>query len=329
MISDSAKAIIKYGSLKGIGKRFLAQVLDSCARKSISVEDFFVQDVLRNKTYENSDLVKAERYADEQIATARSLGHHIICMNDSAYPESLRSMPDSPPIIYCSGDVKLLEKESVTIIGTREPTEHGTQIAQRVTTWFVAQGWVITSGLAKGIDTVAHQACIGCEGKTIAVMAHGLEKVYPAANKGLAEDIILKGGLLISEYGYGSFVGRSNFVERDRIQAALSKGVVLVQSDSEGGSMHASRAALHYGRYLLVLGQSDRDINAGEPKIGANMLLAEPNVKTKMDLLKVSAEKLEKLLIVEDKRGLPVASEKLRKLVYTGRRQIESSDLFT
>ena len=93
--------------------------------------------------------------------------------------------------------------------------------------------------------------------------------------------------------------------------------------------MHASRAALHYGRYLLVLGQSDRDINAGEPKIGANMLLAEPNVKTKMDLLKVSAEKLEKLLIVEDKRGLPVASEKLRKLVYTGRRQIESSDLFT
>ena len=164
--------------------------------------------------------------------------------------------------------------------------------------------------MAKGVDTVAHQVCVDGGGATIAVMANGLEKIYPAANKKLAMEIVERGGLLVSEYGYNSFVGKSNFVERDRIQAALAKGVVLVQSDLNGGSLHASRAALRYGRYLLVLGQSPRDVMSGAPKIEANRLLADGSENAKLELLKVTAEQLEKSIYISDKSLLPSAAKK-------------------
>ncbi|MGF2735366.1 DNA-processing protein DprA [Marinobacter sp. DUT-1] len=302
-------------------------MLSFCLRESVSVEKYFHDDVVKNNKYTEQEIREAEHYADVQLSVAKSYGHHIISMNDEAYPESLRSVSDPPPLLYCSGNLSLLKRESVTIIGTREPTDHGARIAERVTSWFVSDGWVITSGLAKGVDTLAHQSCLVRGGSTIAVLAHGLEKIYPASNKELARKIVDNGGLLISEYGYNSFVARSNFVERDRIQAALAKGVVLVQSDLRGGSLHASRSALRYGRYLVVLGQSIRDIRRSEPKTAANLLLADSEDFAKLELLNVSPDKLKNLLYLRDKSELPPTSSKLRSLSFDGKVE-DSSDLF-
>jgi DNA processing protein len=168
-------------------------------------------------------------------------------------------------------------------------------------------------GLAKGIDTIAHDACLHKKGKTIAILAHGLEKVYPAQNKQLAKEIVASGGLLITEYFYNSFSGKSNFVERDRVQAAIAKAVVLIQSDLNGGSLHASRAIIEYERYLIIVGQSKRDMAHNERKISANMLLSFGTIHEKKKLLKTEEYNLSRLLIMPDKEYLSEVNEKIKK----------------
>lgn len=327
MITDCTKNIIKYGHLKGVGKKYLVSVLKACAHESMSVEEYFSREVGGSRKHSNAEVKEAEVYSERQVAEAERYGHKIISMVDHDYPDSLKWVFDPPPILYCAGDVRLLQKDSITIIGTRSPTMHGSLIGERVTSSFCANGWVITSGLAKGVDAIAHQACIDAGGRTIAVLAHGLEKIYPAANKELAKRIIETGGLLVSEYGYKSFVGKSNFVERDRIQAALSKGVVLVQSDLRGGSLHASKAALRYGRYLVVLGQSVQDRLNQEPKIAANMVLAEGDNSAKAELLGVSLEEAGNIVYLRDKDLLLEVSDKLKNVSFRGE-YISPSDLF-
>ncbi|MGQ7271249.1 DNA-processing protein DprA [Marinobacter nauticus] len=327
MITESARLAIKYGYLKGVGKRYLSGAFVACQKEGISLEDYFAINIDESGKFSASDFEKAERYADHQISKALNYGHHVISMNDDAYPDSLRVIGDPPPILYCSGDIAVLKNDSVAVIGTREPTDHGRIIAERVTRWFVDNGWVITSGLAKGIDTIAHRTCVDSFGKTISVMAHGLEKVYPAANKELASQIVSGGGVLVSEYGYDSYVAKSNFVERDRIQSGLSKGVILVQSDVDGGSIHASRAVLKYGRYLVVLGQSIRDVDNKEPKISANILLGGADDFAKSQLLGIPMDGLKNLLYLRDKSGLFDISEILRTVSFSGPND-KTRDLF-
>ncbi|EGR1859445.1 DNA-protecting protein DprA [Vibrio cholerae] len=300
MISKNTESLLAYRYLKGIGKKNLNALAIAAEKSGGSVQDCFQHCKLN--VFSTEEIEAALNKAKMQIETAELLGHMIISRLDSEYPNSLKVVDDAPPILFCAGNLELLTKDIITIIGTRSPTEHGISIADRVTKWFSENGWVIASGLAKGIDTVAHESCLEADGKTISILAHGLEKVYPAQNKNLAKRIIQQDGLLVTEYSYNSYVGKSNFIERDRIQAALAKAVILVQSDLVGGSLHASRAILDYQRYLIVLGQSTRDISNGEDKISANMLLINGKKNEKAKLLKTTEDMLRNLIVLPDKR---------------------------
>ncbi|MCX8800769.1 DNA-protecting protein DprA [Vibrio parahaemolyticus] len=316
MISKSTKSLLAYRYLKGVGRKYLNDIAISAELSRISVDEAFSTGKMGTDKFSAEQLQQAFELAAEQIDIAESLGHTIISRLDEQYPDSLKNLPDAPPILFCAGDVSILKADSVTIIGTRSPTEHGVAIAQRITQWFSENNWSVTSGLAKGIDTVAHESCLEAKGKTIAVLAHGLEKIYPAQNKKLANEIVKQGGVLVTEYSYKSYIGRSNFVERDRIQAALAKAVVLVQSDLTGGSLHASRAILNYGRYLLVVGQSNRDVELREEKIAANMVLLFGESSEKMSLLKVSKDKLDMVLPLPNREHLEGVSNVIRNIVF-------------
>ncbi|GLQ71363.1 hypothetical protein GCM10007932_07230 [Vibrio penaeicida] len=316
MISESAKSLLAYRYLKGVGRKYLNDIAISAQLSRTSVDEAFAAGKIGADKFSKEQLEQAFELAAGQIKIAESLGHKIICRLDEQYPDSLKKLPDAPPILFCAGDLRILKSDSITIIGTRSPTEHGVAIAQRITQWFSENNWCVTSGLAKGIDTVAHESCLEARGKTIAVLAHGLEKIYPAQNKRLASDITDKGGLLVSEYSYNSYVGRSNFVERDRIQAALAKAVVLVQSDLTGGSLHASRAILNYGRYLLVVGQSNRDVEFREEKIAANMVLLYGDTSEKLSLLKVSKDRLDMVLPLPNREHLKEVSNVIRNITF-------------
>ncbi|MCS6233602.1 DNA-processing protein DprA [Shewanella baltica] len=310
MISNDTKTLLAYSFLKGIGRKFLTEI--SIAKENNSSEPLSHIE----KRFSETELNDAYLKAEDQISIAHSFGHNIISRLDESYPDSLRDTIDAPAILFCNGNINLLKSQSISIIGTREPTSDGLKIAARITSWFSRNGWTITSGLANGVDTIAHQYCLKSNGYTIAILAHGLEKVYPASNKELAKDIVKKNGLIISEYRYNSFVAKSNFVERDRIQAGLSKAVFLVQSDIKGGSLHASRAALNYNRLLIVVGQSDRDKENNEPKIQANLALLSLNKKIQTDLLKVSSQQTNNIIPLMSKDNYESVNNKIKGVIF-------------
>lgn len=187
-----------------------------------------------------------------RVAGYGSTGVHLISFFDERYPERLRELSDAPPLLYVRGDAQLLTREQlVAVVGTREPTRFGVSAAETLTSALAEDGWGIVSGLAKGIDTVAHRVAVERGAPTIAVMGGGLDRIYPAQNKDLAAQIVGHGGVLISEQPFGEQPRPHHLVARDRLQSALSVGVVIAQSGVKSGTMHTARFAASQGRPLF------------------------------------------------------------------------------
>lgn len=287
--SDQTEKLLALSKLKGIGAKKLSALSLAPNFEEYDLNNIIDKLLPKAYSYTKPEINDAVTFAKTQIEKAQKSNHVIISSFDSHYPNSLKRMHDAPNILFVAGDVTQLNGKNITIIGTREPSEHGIEIAKRISKWFAERKWNIVSGLAYGVDKLAHEQCIDSNSKTIAVMAQGLEKVYPAKHKYLTEKILDKGGVLISEYAYDSFVGRANFVQRDRIQAGLSAGVILIQSSLKGGSLHASRKAIDYERALIVAGQSKTDITSSIDGIQANLTLLNGSDKDILSLLKMNS----------------------------------------
>ncbi len=272
IISNSTFKLLAISKLKGIGPKALDKISSLSSIDDVELEDI-ISVHFPKFNYSKKEFAGVIEFANTQVKIATENNHSILSIYDGEFPESLRNTYDAPKIVFCSGNVSIMNSRNITVIGTREPTPHGAVIGRNVSEWFVRKGWGVVSGLAIGIDTIAHQSCIDSGGKTIAVLAHGLDRIYPKVNEGLASDILRSGGLLVTEYAYESFMGKGNFVKRDRIQAALSSSVFLVQTGLKGGSLHASKAILDYQRYLVVLGQSRTDTDQKSEKCLGNLAI--------------------------------------------------------
>jgi DNA processing protein len=165
----------------------------------------------------------------------------------------MRLAPSPAAVLYARGDINVLRSdETVAVIGTRKPTAGGVQVAHRLARALAESGFVIVSGLAAGIDYASHDGALAASGATVAVLGTAIDKVYPAANKPLAERIRVSGGALISEYPVGFPTSGRHFVERDRLQAAMSVAVIAIQTGVEGGTLHTVRFASEAHRPVLV-----------------------------------------------------------------------------
>lgn len=223
---------------------------------------------------------------------------HIIPRDSPDYPKFLVHIPDPPALLHVLGNVEALHKDCIAIVGTREPTEYGISKAKKLGALFAKKGYTVVSGLAEGIDTAAHKGALESNGLTAAVLAHGLDTVYPGKNKELADDILKNKGALVSEYPWGAKVNRSYFVARDRIQSGLSLGVFVVETDIEGGTMNTVRFCGKQKRALIVLKHPPH--LSSHPKTQGNIKLIEDKradavfetdndfelVKSKMDEVK-------------------------------------------
>ncbi|MRH41649.1 DNA-protecting protein DprA [Aquibacillus halophilus] len=190
--------------------------------------------------------------AEETIRLHEKNDISVVTIADNNYPELLKKIDDSPIVLYCKGDVDLLQQsKSIAVVGTRHPTAKGEGMARRIAKIFSEKGYVIVSGLALGIDTEAHKGTLEVNGKTVAVLANGLDTITPKENKKLAEEIVQKGGLLISEYPIRTKTFRAAFVQRDRIQSGLSIAVCPVQTDIKGGTQHTIKFARSQNRLLF------------------------------------------------------------------------------
>lgn len=241
---------------------------------------------------------QAQLWADQQVAAAEKHGARIISPVDVEYPRLLADTKDDPILLFVKGALAGADQQSVAVIGTREPTQHGVMIAKRITKFFVEQRWSVVSGLALGCDAIAHQAALDAGGHTVAVLAHGLQMIAPSKHKELARKVLDAGGALVSEYPFGKTALGSQFVKRDRTQAGMARGVVMIQSDIKGGSLHASRAALDYRRWLAVPYPTEKDRENEEPKIQANLVIADGTDAQRADLLRCPTSALRLVTVV-------------------------------
>jgi DNA processing protein len=201
---------------------------------------------------DRSSLKEAFAAANASVADYKRAGVELITFFDERYPERLRQIENPPPMLFVRGNVALLSSvELVAVVGTREPTNFGISAARFLTEALGRDGCGIVSGLAKGIDTVAHTAAVEIGAPTIAVLGGGLERIYPAENKTLANQIIDSGGTLISEQAFGVPPRPNHLIARDRIQSGLVAAVLIVQSGVQSGTMHTARYAASQGKPIF------------------------------------------------------------------------------
>jgi DNA processing protein len=170
-------------------------------------------------------------------------------------PERLRNIPQPPKTIFVLGhDVKeLLDRPSVTIVGSRKVSTYGKIVAEKLAGELASAGILIISGLAIGVDSLAHKAALESGGLTLAVLPTSLDKIYPPSHYGLATQIIQKGGALLSEYPPGTVPNKGNFIERNRIASGLADALLVTEAAERSGSLHTANFALEQGRPVLAV----------------------------------------------------------------------------
>jgi DNA processing protein len=194
--------------------------------------------------------------AAKELAQAQSFGCRLLTWDEPEYPLRLREIYDPPPLLYVRGNVDLLGRHLISIVGARRPTPYGNQIAERLGKDLADRGLVIVSGLARGIDASAHKGALNStSGATIGVLGCGIDVVYPKENKKIFEQMEQRGAI-VSEFPMGTFPAPQNFPIRNRIIAGMGLGVVCVEGAQYSGSLITSRLAMEFGREVYEIGRA-------------------------------------------------------------------------
>lgn len=191
--------------------------------------------------------------AEEELIRAVSVGAEVVSLDDDAYPQLLRNIYDPPVVLYVRGDASILQAPALAVVGTRHPTPYGIGMAQRLSNDLASRGLVIISGMARGVDTHAHRGALEGKGKTVAVWGTGVDVAYPRENKKLAEQIVEKGGAIVSEFAIGTFAAPQNFPIRNRIISGMSIGVLVVEAGEYSGTRITARNALEQSRDVFAV----------------------------------------------------------------------------
>ena len=259
------KIILALLNTKGIGPKTLEKVLQMNSHYD---EPESPIEIVRILQYINSQIGIPKIPNRQEIAIGWNKGMkilkdslkndvEILQRNDPNFPQKLLVIPNPPLLIHVKGNVNVLNKDAIAIVGTRKPTDFGKRITRNTALTFSKEGYVIVSGLANGIDTEAHKGAIDANGITLAILAHGIHTISPKRNTKLADEIIDNGGALISEYSWGIPGVPRNFVERDRLQSGISLGVMVIESGRKSGTMHTANFCKDQNRSLFVYSHPD------------------------------------------------------------------------
>lgn len=189
---------------------------------------------------------------DEEMTKLERFGIQVLTYHDDKYPPRLKEIYDYPPVIYLRGALLPEDEWCIAVVGTRRATVYGRQVTEEIVTDLVHNKITIVSGLAKGIDTIAHQSALDAGGRTIAISGCGLDAVYPSENLNLARRIIQQGAL-ISEYPLGIKPKAENFPRRNRIMSGMSLGVLITEADVTSGAMITAHLALEQNREVFAV----------------------------------------------------------------------------
>jgi DNA processing protein len=208
---------------------------------------------------------KARTEAERELVRVVEQKGQILTFEDEDYPEQLREIFDPPPVLWVLGDVKLLARPAIAVVGTRHPTPYGTGMAEVLARDLASHRMVILSGMARGVDTAAHRGALAAGGSTVAVWGTGVDVIYPKENKSLAENILVAGGAIVSEYRLGTFPAPQNFPKRNRIISGMSIGVLVVEAGENSGTRVTARCALEQDRDVYAVPGNVTTKNAWGP----------------------------------------------------------------
>ncbi|MES2125256.1 MAG: DNA-processing protein DprA, partial [Gemmatimonadota bacterium] len=249
------RAFVALALIEGLGPRRLAQLLshhgsatellDSPLHSRGLLPGFtsVVASALRRPPLEQADALLDE---------CQAKGLHLLTPADSEFPPLLRSIPDPPPLLFGRGSLACGHQPAIAIVGSRDHTRYGAEVAERLGQVAAAAGLVVVSGMARGLDAVAQMAALQAGGLSIGVLGTGVDVAYPASNRALYEEI-LPGGLLLSELLPGSRPDRGSFPRRNRLISGLSRALVVVEAADGSGTLITVGAALEQGREVLAV----------------------------------------------------------------------------
>lgn len=248
-------------NIKGLGSVNLIRILNYCKLNNINsiyeLKDIDLTKIVNSKLANSIELY-LDTNLDNLYSNMQNLinsymqdGIQCVTINDKHYPDILKESTNPPAILYCKGNLDLLNSNCVAVIGTRENTSTGAIIATKTVEFLLENNFTIVSGLAKGIDSIAHLTTLKNAGKTISIIPL-IDTIYPAENEKLAQDILDNNGLLVSEEKPGTKFYSAQLVKRDRIQSGLSQSVFVIETSLKGGSMHAVNDAIKLKRSVFT-----------------------------------------------------------------------------
>jgi len=273
------KDLLKLAAVPGIGPNRLralishfetpTAVLEASAHELAQVEGIDKKIAL--------NIVKSrddEEFVEEQLSKLNKVNARIVTFWDKEYPENLKRIYDPPAFLFVRGSFSEKDKYSIAVVGTRSPTNYGKLIADKFSKELAEQGIPIVSGLARGIDTIAHAAAVKANERTIAVIGSGVDVIYPPENKKLAEKII-DTGAIVSEFDMGAKPDAMNFPRRNRIISGIALGTLIVETAVDGGAMITAQFALDQDREVFAVPGNITEKRSS----GTNRLIKEGNAK--------------------------------------------------
>lgn len=259
-------------------KHIDAPALRYMASLGVTPDDFFTLPIAtlnsrlgldRKDPFTDAEREDALRRAEEIEKTVRIKNIRTIFLEDEDYPLLLSECEDAPMVLYVFGEFPSDADHSISVVGTRRASHYGLTMAADIVKGLKDETPVVVSGLALGIDSAAHTAALECGLPTWAVLAHGLDTIYPSVNRSLAERIVRNGGALISEFPPGTRPWPRNFLIRNRIIAGLSQGTVVVESPVKGGAISTAHLVGKYHRELMAIPGRPTDMQSA----GCNLII--------------------------------------------------------
>ena len=232
-----------------------------------------------------------------------SQGIKILTWGDETYPARLKEIDQPPPVMYIRGEYLLDDLFAVAIVGTRKVTPYGRQVTEEIASFLAANGMTVVSGLARGVDAIAHQTALKAGGRTIGILGSGVDKIYPPEHRGLAEQMMERGAI-ISDYAVGTPPDASNFPPRNRIISGLSLAVVVIEAAETSGSLITAEFAAEQGREIFavpgsILAPQSKGTNRLIQK-GALPLLTPDDLMQALDLTRIGAQKSARKILPAD-----------------------------
>lgn len=238
----------------------------------------------------------------------KKLAHHkvdVIIYPEKIYPKLLKEIPDPPGILYIKGKLLPEDEISLAVVGSRKYTPYGQKVTEKIIYPLVQSKMTIVSGLALGIDAIAHSETLRVKGRTIVVLGCGLDQIYPVYNIRLADKILAQNGAIISEFPLGMPALRYNFPIRNRIIAGMSLGTLIVEGAAESGSLITAQAALDYNREVFAIpGPIFSETSIGPNhliQMGAKLVLSAQDILNELNIRSKTYEKFARVIIPDTK----------------------------